>query len=106
MRIYTAFMIDGCVKTPISTPQRTLANATWEIESKKAGTQERRDEFQERGVYFEVGYADADLDDIEKMSLEQLEQLAGKCENVIVTFTYSGYFNKYVKYPSWKWVLQ
>lgn len=77
-----------------------------EIESKKAGTQERRDEFQERGVYFEVGYADADLDDIEKMSLEQLEQLAGKCEKVIVTFTYSGYFNKYVKYPSWKWVLQ
>ena len=61
MRIYTAFMVDGCIKTPISTPQRIIANAIWEIEGKKAGAQERRDEFQERGVYFEVGYADVDL---------------------------------------------
>ena len=103
MRIYTAFMVDGCIKTPISTPQRIIANAIWEIEGKKAGAQERRDEFQERGVYFEVGYADVDLNDIEKISLEQL---AGKCEKILVTFTYSGYFNKHAKYPSWKWVSQ
>ena len=76
MRIYTAFMVDGCIKTPISTPQRTLANATWEIESKKAGTQERRDEFQERGVYFEVGYADMDLDDIEKNEFRTIRTIS------------------------------
>lgn len=96
MRIYTAFMVDGCIKTPISTPQTILTNAIWEIEGEKTNAPER-------GVYFEVGYADVDLDDIEKISLEQL---AGKCEEILVTFTYSGYFNKHAKYPSWKWVSQ
>ena len=96
----------GALKPPFQHHKEYLQNAIWEIEAKKASTQKRRNKFQKRRVYFEVGYADVDLDDIEKMSLEQLEQLAGKCEKVIVIFMYSGYFNKYVKYPSWKWVLQ
>lgn len=101
MRIYTAFIIDGCIKTPISTPQKILTNAIWEIEGKTANTQEKKDKFQEQGVYFEVGYADMNAKDIEKMGLDQL---AGKCTKSLAIFIYSGHLNKYTKYPAWKWV--
>ena len=98
MRVYTAFMIEGCIKKPVTNPQKTLADVILEVEGKIANTQAKKDEFQERGVYFEVGYADVDLDDIEKI---KLEQLAGKCNKLLVAFTHSGYFSKY---PAWRWI--
>lgn len=94
-------MVDGCIKTPISTPQKILANATWEIEVKKAGTQERRDEFYEQGVYFEVGYADITQDEY---LLTNSERFASKCAETLITFTCSGYLGNY--YTVWKWVSQ
>lgn len=102
MRIYTAFIIDGCIKTPISTPQKILTNAIWEIEGKTANTQEKKDKFQEQGVYFEVGYTDITLDEHARTNLEWI---AGKCTETLITFIHSGY-SKNDNQAVWKWVRQ
>lgn len=101
MRIYTAFMVEGCIKKPVTNPQKKLTDVILEVEGKIANTQKKRDEFYEQGVYFEVGYADITQDEY---LLINSERFASKCAETLITFTCSGYSGNY--YTVWKWVSQ
>ena len=102
MRVYTAFMIEGCIKKPVINPQKTLAGVILEVEGKIANTQEKKDIFQARGTYFEVGYTDITLDEHARTNLEWI---AGKCTETLITFIHSGY-SKNDNQAVWKWVRQ
>lgn len=102
MRVYTAFMIEGCIKKPVTNPQKILADVILEVEGKIANTQAKKDVFQARGAYFEVGYTDINLDEYTRINPERI---AGKCTETLITFIHSGY-SKNGNYTVWKWASQ
>lgn len=42
MRIYTAFMVEGCIKKPVTNPQKKLTDVILEVEGKIANTQKKK----------------------------------------------------------------
>lgn len=45
MRIYTAFMVEGCIKKPVTNPQKKLTDVILEVEGKIANTQKKETNF-------------------------------------------------------------